>query len=87
MEFVRDLDSNATDQQVVRSITDVGHSLDKRIIAEGVENRAILDALRGYGVDYAQGFHLGAPVRISPPTRLERTLHEGPVAPDVEKAR
>ncbi len=67
VEFVRELASNITDQHVVRSITDVGHSLDKLIIAEGVEDQAILQALREYGVDYAQGMYLGAPERISPP--------------------
>jgi diguanylate cyclase (GGDEF)-like protein len=85
-EFVRDVASNATDQQVVRSITDVAHSLDKLIIAEGVENRATLDALRGYGVDYAQGFYLGVPERVSPPTQFERALREK-TPPRVKKAR
>ncbi|HEY8304245.1 MAG TPA: diguanylate cyclase [Solirubrobacteraceae bacterium] len=86
VEFVRDLTSNATDQHVVRSITDVGHSLDKLIIAEGVEDRAILDALRAYGVDYAQGFYLGAPRRISAPTKLEKALRASR-AHGVEKAK
>jgi two-component system cell cycle response regulator len=87
IEFVREVACNATDQQVVRSITEVGHSLDKLIIAEGVENRATLDALRGYGVDYAQGFYLGVPERVSPPTQFERSLRAGTPAPRVEKAR
>jgi EAL domain-containing protein (putative c-di-GMP-specific phosphodiesterase class I) len=85
-EFVRDVASNATDQQVVRSITDVAHSLGKLIIAEGVENRATLDALRGYGVDYAQGFYLGVPERVSPPTQSERVRREK-TPPQVEKTR
>jgi two-component system, cell cycle response regulator len=82
VEFVRDLASNATDQQVVRSITDVGHSLDKQIIAEGVEDRAILQTLRTYGVDYAQGFYLGVPERISPLTELEKALRASGPGPD-----
>jgi diguanylate cyclase (GGDEF)-like protein len=87
MEFVRDVHSNATDQQVVRSITEVGHSLGKLIIAEGVENRATLDALRGFGVDYAQGFYLGEPERTSPLTKLEQELRAGNSTPRVEKAK
>jgi two-component system cell cycle response regulator len=83
VEFVRDLASNETDQHVVKSITDVGHSLNKLIIAEGVESRAVLHALRRYGVDYAQGFYLGVPERISPPTKLEQELQ---AKPNVEKA-
>ena len=87
IEFVRDLVSNVTDQHVVRSITDVGHSLDKLIIAEGVESRAILHALRHYGVDYAQGIYLGAPERISPPTRSEQAPRKGWPARDAAAAR
>ena len=83
IEFVRELATNITDQRVVRSITDVGHSLDKLIIAEGVEDRAVLQALREYDVDYAQGVYLGEPQRISPPTQWEQALREGqPVIPD-----
>jgi EAL domain-containing protein (putative c-di-GMP-specific phosphodiesterase class I) len=64
VEFVRELASNETDQRVVKSIADVGHSLGKRIVAEGVEDAAAEDLLRHYGVDYAQGLHIGAPERI-----------------------
>jgi diguanylate cyclase (GGDEF)-like protein len=72
MEFVRDMVSNRTDRQLVDSITQVAHSLGKRTIAEGVEDEATLQALRDYGVDCAQGFFVGRPERISPPTRFER---------------
>ena len=71
----------------MRSITDIGHSLDKLIIAEGVEDRAILHALRDYGVDYAQGFYLGEPERISAPTKLEKGLRASLPAPGAQKAR
>ncbi|HEY2766626.1 MAG TPA: diguanylate cyclase [Solirubrobacteraceae bacterium] len=66
VEFVRDLSSNLTDRHVVRSITDIGHSLGKRIIAEGVEDQATVQALREYGVDFAQGSHIGDPQSITP---------------------
>jgi diguanylate cyclase (GGDEF)-like protein/PAS domain S-box-containing protein len=67
MEFVRDIVSNNTDQQVVKSITDVAHSLGKQTIAEGVQDQASLDLLRDYNVDHAQGFFIGRPKRISAP--------------------
>jgi diguanylate cyclase (GGDEF)-like protein len=86
IEFVRDLLANATDQRVVRAITDVGHSLGKLIIAEGVEDRDTLALLREYGVDYAQGLYLGAPQRITPPTHWERELR-GVRTPAQQRAR
>jgi diguanylate cyclase (GGDEF)-like protein/PAS domain S-box-containing protein len=73
LEFVRHLVSNDTDQTVVKSIVDIAHSLDKKTIAEGVEDAATLSALRDHGVDFAQGFYLGRPKRLSPPHRSSVT--------------
>jgi diguanylate cyclase (GGDEF)-like protein/PAS domain S-box-containing protein len=63
-EFVRDILANSTDREVVKSITDVAHSLGKRTVAEGVENEETLKVLRDYGVDCAQGWFLGPPEPI-----------------------
>jgi diguanylate cyclase (GGDEF)-like protein/PAS domain S-box-containing protein len=68
VEFVRHLVSNDTDQKVVKSIVDIAHSLGKQTIAEGVEDAATLTALRDRGVDFAQGFHLGRPKLLLPPS-------------------
>jgi diguanylate cyclase (GGDEF)-like protein len=66
IEFVRDILANSTDREVVKSITDVAHSLGKRTVAEGVENQETLDVLRAYGVDCAQGWFIGPPEPIAP---------------------
>lgn len=60
-EFVSHMQESATDREVVRSITDVAHSLGKRTVAEGVEDAETLALLREYGVDCAQGFYVGKP--------------------------
>ena len=73
MEFIKDLASSATDKHVVASIVDVARSLGKRTIAEGVEDEPTLTAVRELGVDFAQGFYTGRPVRLSPPTEFERS--------------
>ena len=52
------------DLALVRSINDVGKVMGKATIAEFVENDAILEKLRGIGVDYAQGYSIGRPVPI-----------------------
>jgi diguanylate cyclase (GGDEF)-like protein len=64
-EFVRDVLVNSTDREVVKSITDVAHSLGKRTVAEGVEDKETLEILRSYGVDCAQGWYLGPPELIA----------------------
>jgi diguanylate cyclase (GGDEF)-like protein/PAS domain S-box-containing protein len=64
IEFVRDLRANSTDREVVKSITDVAHSLGKLTVAEGVENEETLRLLQDYGVDCAQGWFIGPPEPI-----------------------
>jgi PAS domain S-box-containing protein len=59
--FVRDLVSNPTNQHLVKAIVNIAHGLGQQTIAEGVENSETLEVLREYGIDHAQGFHLGRP--------------------------
>jgi len=59
--FIRDLGVNADDAALVKSINEIGHFMDKKVIAEYVENDRILDVLRTIGVDYAQGYGIEKP--------------------------
>jgi len=59
--FVKDIARDSISHAMVRSINDIGHVLGKRTIAEFVENELVLAKLREIGVDFVQGFHLGAP--------------------------
>ncbi len=74
MAFIRELASSKLDHQVVKSIVGIARCLDKRTIAEGVQDAETLGVLKAIGCDYAQGFHFGAPKRLSPPTAFERQL-------------
>jgi diguanylate cyclase (GGDEF)-like protein/PAS domain S-box-containing protein len=60
-EFVRKLGTGRIDQEVVRSIVRLAGSVDTRTIAEFVGDQPTYELLSDYGVDYAQGFHVGAP--------------------------
>jgi len=53
--FVKDLETNPSDYAMVKSITEIGHLMGKKAIAEFVENETTLDKLKEIGVDYAQG--------------------------------
>ncbi|MCM2335920.1 MAG: EAL domain-containing protein, partial [Pseudomonas sp.] len=59
--FVRTMASDPVDRAMVASINEIGHVMGLRTIAEFVESDAILAELRAIGVDYAQGYALGAP--------------------------
>ena len=50
----------------MRSIIGIAEQFDLRLIVEGVEDAATLELLRGMGVAFVQGFHLGRPARVKP---------------------
>jgi diguanylate cyclase (GGDEF)-like protein len=60
-DFIADLASNVTDQAMVRAIVDLSAQLGKATIAEFVPDDKTVDILREYGVDFAQGYHVGRP--------------------------
>jgi diguanylate cyclase (GGDEF)-like protein len=62
--FVRDLANNDADRFTVQAIVGIARGLGKRTIAEFVEDEDTACLLREYGVDMAQGYHLGRPVQV-----------------------
>ncbi len=59
--FITDLDNDPVDQLLVKSMIDIAHSLGKKTVAEFVERESTLELLRGYGVDFVQGYLVGKP--------------------------
>ena len=59
--FVKDMLQDPVGHAMVEAIHRIGHIMGKKTIAESVESRAILAALRTIGVDYAQGFGIAMP--------------------------
>jgi len=62
--FIRDMPNSDADQLTVQAIVQIARGLGKTTIAEYVQDDATTQMLREYGVDMAQGFHLGRPVSI-----------------------
>jgi len=62
--FVKDILDDKVDLAMVKSINEVGHVMDKKTIAEFVENEQIFNLLSVLGVDYAQGYGIGKPVPL-----------------------
>ena len=60
--FTRDASNGATDAAIVATIVSLGHSLRKRVVAEGVETRGQIDFLRGIGCDELQGYYFSRPL-------------------------
>ena len=60
--FVRGMTENRNDAAIVRSIVDLGGSLDVEVVAEGVETAAQLEQLAALGCDAVQGFLISRPL-------------------------
>jgi PAS domain S-box-containing protein len=67
IEFVRELVSSEANRHVIKAIVSLAQGFGQRTIAEGVEDVETLELLREYGVDFAQGYHLGIPAAIEAP--------------------
>lgn len=62
--FVRSVRRRRGAEAIVRAVVELGHSLDMRICAEGVETREQLDFLESEGCDEVQGFLVGEPMTV-----------------------
>ena len=71
--FVRDITSDPDSAAIARAIIAMGHSLNLRVIAEGIETEGQLRYLHSHGCDEMQGFYFSRPV---PPGEFEEMLRE-----------
>ena len=62
--FVKDMLIDPIDRAMVEMIARMAKATGKRTIAEFVESDEILAELRAIGVDYAQGYAIGAPEQL-----------------------
>jgi EAL domain-containing protein (putative c-di-GMP-specific phosphodiesterase class I) len=69
--FIAGLTSDERDLGITSLIIELGLKLDLRIVAEGVEDRATAELLRGLGCPAFQGFLFSRPV---PPAELREVL-------------
>ena len=60
--FIRDLTTSADDAAIARAIIALGHNMNLRVVAEGVETAEQLAFLRDNGCDVMQGYLCSEPV-------------------------
>ncbi|RLA18516.1 MAG: hypothetical protein DRQ61_12820, partial [Gammaproteobacteria bacterium] len=82
--FVRALDQNPNNAAIVETIINMGHNLNLKVIAEGVESKGELNVLKRMNCGEFQGYYFYKPLPITqfeallqPTTRYarNRALH------------
>ena len=70
--FVLDIATDSDDREIVSTIISMGHALNRRVIAEGVETKDQYEALSTYKCDEIQGFYFSHPLPSADATRFLR---------------
>jgi diguanylate cyclase (GGDEF)-like protein/PAS domain S-box-containing protein len=60
--FVGRMTRDRGSAEIVKVITNLGHALGMKVVAEGIEDQATYDACAAAGCDSAQGFFVGRPM-------------------------
>ena len=63
--FIKDIETDESMKELVRSTIDIGHTLGMKVVAEGVESIKAVEILQDMGCDYAQGYHYAKPMIYS----------------------
>lgn len=58
--FLLSLGENS--EKVIKAMIDLAHSLNLKVVGEGVETKELLDMLGVMGCDYAQGYYIAMPL-------------------------
>ncbi|CBL45656.1 predicted signal protein [gamma proteobacterium HdN1] len=75
--FVQDMMTNEQDEIIVKSIISLAHNLGMQVVAEGAENRAVVERLTQLRCDMVQGFYISSAL---PTEQLESWLRCQPWA-------
>jgi EAL domain-containing protein (putative c-di-GMP-specific phosphodiesterase class I) len=63
--FVLGMEGSSQNRTIIRSVVAMAHDLDLQVVAEGVETREAMEALRLMGCDVGQGFLFGRPMEMA----------------------
>jgi EAL domain-containing protein (putative c-di-GMP-specific phosphodiesterase class I) len=73
--FVQDIPGEHNDAAIVKAIIAMGHALNLKVIAEGVENAHQLAFLQRHDCDAIQGYYLSQPLSVDQLQEFMRQRH------------
>jgi diguanylate cyclase (GGDEF)-like protein len=71
--FIDKMNQSESSRQYVAMIINIGHTLDLKVISEGVESPDQIEVLRDIGCDYIQGYVWGRPMPPEEAYKLVKT--------------
>jgi len=74
--FVNEITDNPQDEAIVRAITMMAHSMDIKIVAEGVETLAHVNKLQQLACDRMQGYYFAKPLPAEDVPDFVRSLDD-----------
>jgi diguanylate cyclase len=84
--FVKEMTSRPEDASIVRAMVSLAHSLNLKVVAEGVETGDQLALLQQLGCDQYQGFHFSAALPAQEFDRLISAHTDPAQAPEIDPA-
>ena len=74
--FVWGVETNEQNAELIKAVVAMGHSMDHKVIAEGVETQDHVTMLRSIGCDLGQGFYFATPMSACEAgAYLQKTVH------------
>lgn len=70
--FISDMTVNTMDHKLISAAIAMAHSLDMKVVAEGVKTNQQFDDLKKMGCDYGQGYLFGKPVSLEQLLKSEK---------------
>lgn len=63
--FIHDIGQDSSDEVIIRTIIDMAHNLNLRVVAEGIETEAQHNFVRLYECDMVQGYLFSRPIPLA----------------------
>jgi len=76
--FIKDMMTNLSDQAIVRAIIAIANSMNRRIIAEGIEKAEEAALLKQMGCHEIQGYYLSKPISATETQHFIEKYHATP---------
>ena len=77
--FIKDLHYNEESFQITKAMIQLAHTLEMKVVAEGVDDAEQVSILKEQNCDYIQGYSFSKPIH---PNEFEKFLQNGKCVPE-----